>query len=118
VKKATWYDRFKMKYVISLSLILLLSACGGGPLSLLTGGGPNVAANVQAGQENNQAVSQVEANSTENTTIDGGTVTIMNNDIPLWMILLLILGWILPSPREMWRATLAPFKGLSVRKKM
>jgi hypothetical protein len=107
-----------MKYVISLSLILLLSACGGGPLSLLTGGGPNVAANVQAGQENTQAVSQVEANQTENTTIDnGGTVTILNNDVPLWYMLLLILGWVLPSPKEIGRGIIAPFRGLTIKRK-
>jgi hypothetical protein len=33
----------------------MLAGCGG-PLSLLTGGGPNVAANVQAGAENRQAL--------------------------------------------------------------
>jgi hypothetical protein len=37
--------------------LLLIPGCGGlNPLSFLTGGGPNVAANVQAGAENNQGV--------------------------------------------------------------
>ena len=106
-----------MKYVISLSLVFLLSACGGGPLSFLTGGGPNVAANVQAGQENNQAVSQVEANSTENTTIDGGNVTIMNNSVPLWLVLLLILGWVLPTPNQIVAFIVRPFRWLFDKKK-
>jgi len=110
-----------MKYIISLSLVLLLSACGGmGPLSFLTGGGPNVAANVQAGKENNQAVSQVEANKTESTVIESGQVTIKNNNVPLWLIALLILGWILPTPGQIARAIIAPFSwlgGLKKRKK-
>lgn len=43
----------------ALAVLLLLAGCGG-PLSLLTGGGPNVAANVQAGQTNRQSAVSVE----------------------------------------------------------
>jgi hypothetical protein len=102
-----------MKYVISLSLILLLSACGGGPLSFLTGGGPKVAANVQAGQENNQTGAQVgdiiKADTVNTGVTPSGTIdslNVINEDIPMWVILLLILGWVLPSPQEIWRGFL------------
>ena len=44
-----------MRFWLTPGLCLLLIGCGG-PLSLLTGGGPNVAANVQAGAENEQSV--------------------------------------------------------------
>lgn len=42
-----------------LAFLLLLAACGG-PLSLLTGGGPNVGVNAQVGAENRQSVVSVE----------------------------------------------------------
>lgn len=44
----------------ALLLAFFLAGCGGGPLSFLTGGGPNVAANVQAGAENRQSAVSVE----------------------------------------------------------
>lgn len=109
-----------MKHLASLLLILFLSGCVN-PMSLLTGGGPNVAANVQAGAENNQALSQVD-NSTAseagrdvitvteleplNTSGPVGSIQVMNQDVPFWVIVLLILGWVLPSPREIWRGFL------------
>jgi len=46
-----------LPYWLGLILFLALAACGG-PLSLLTGGGPNVAANVQAGKTNSQTIGQ------------------------------------------------------------
>lgn len=106
-----------------LSLILLLSGCLGSPLSLLSGGGPNVAANVQAGAENNQTGAQVgdiikaeTVNSGVSPSGSVGSFNISNQDIPMWVILLLILGWVLPSPQEIWRGllktiTLGRYKG-------
>ncbi len=98
-----------MKPLASLTLILLLSGCLGSPLSLLGGGGPNVAANVQAGAENNQTGAQVgdilkaeTINSGVSPSGSVGSFNISNQDIPVWVILLLILGWVLPSPREIW----------------
>ncbi|AYP28093.1 hypothetical protein HWB26_gp33 [Lentibacter phage vB_LenP_ICBM2] len=98
-----------MKPLAPLTLILLLSGCLGNPLSLLGGGGPNVAANVQAGAENNQTGAQVGDITKAETVYSGvapsgsvGSLNISNQDIPIWVILLLILGWVLPSPREIW----------------
>lgn len=112
-----------MKLLAPLTLILLLSGCLGNPLSLLGGGGPNVAANVQAGAENNQTGAQVgdiikaeTVNSGVSPSGSVGSFNISNQDIPVWVILLLILGWILPSPREIWigflkTITLGRYKG-------
>ena len=101
------------KLLAPLTLILLLSGCLN-PLSLLQGGGgPNVAANVQAGKENNQTGAQVgdiiKAETVNSGVAPSGSVgsfNISNQDIPVWVILLLILGWVLPSPREIWRGFL------------
>jgi len=104
-----------MKHLVPLLLLLTLSACSSGALSLLTGGGPNVAANVQAGQENNQAAVQTD-NST--TATEGGTivtqelpvqtsgytdsVVVNNQNVPIWLVLLLIIGFMLPNPRAIY----------------
>ena len=100
-----------MRRVI-LILTLFVASCGSsGPLSLLTGGGPNVAANVQAGAENTQ---QVVANQTETTAgrdvvtserqVEASrveTVTITNDRVPPWVLLLGLVGWLLPTPSQM-----------------
>jgi hypothetical protein len=91
-------------------LCLMLAGCGG-PLSLLTGGGPNVAANVQAGKENRQAlISQENAapsvsirpnsrtgdiRQEQNTNrVNADEVqTVVVNEASIWLILLAVAGW-------------------------
>ena len=85
--------------------------------------GPTVNADIQAGKNNTKAlVSNSESTETsagDNATItntkvesqlapqgDVDSINVMNQDIPLWMILLLVLGWVLPSPIEIWRGFL------------
>ena len=101
-----------MRLVILLLLSLSLGGCLN-PMSLLTGGGPNVAANVQAGAENNQTGAQVgdiiKADTVNTGITPSGSIealNVTNEDIPMWVVLLLILGWVLPSPQEMWRGFL------------
>jgi hypothetical protein len=101
-----------------LVVFLLLSSCSGLPLGLLTGGGgTNAAANVQAGKTNNQTVGMSEQTSQEIKveTVQGTiqqskdsnsvrTERVENltiNQIPVWAILLILLGWILPTPQQM-----------------
>ena len=112
-----------MRLAVLIAVTLFLGGCLN-PLSLLTGGGgPNVAANVQAGAENNQTGAQVgdiiKADTVNNGVTPSGSIdslNVMNQDIPMWVILLLILGWVLPSPQEIWRGflktiTLGRYKG-------
>jgi hypothetical protein len=100
-----------------VSLLLIAGCSGLSPLSLLTGGGPNVAANTQLGQENEQTVGLRSSNEQTITrpqarditqTADKGVkaesiekVTVQN--IPPWVLVLLVLGWLLPSPGEIGR---------------
>jgi hypothetical protein len=103
---------------LALSSLLLITGCGGlNPISLLTGGGPNVAANTQLGQENEQTVGLRTSNEQTITrpqarditqTADKGvkaesieSVTVQN--VPPWVLVLLVLGWLLPSPGEIGR---------------
>jgi hypothetical protein len=103
--------------VLLLVALLALSGCGG-PLSLLTGGGPNVAANVQAGKENTQQAVAVQQKTEAGRDIIQKTNPVEAENIeevtiqqtPMWMLILLILGWLLPSPNEIARWIRGLFK--------
>jgi len=104
--------------VLLLVALLALSGCGKGPLSLLTGGGPNVAANVQAGKENTQQAVAVQQKTEAGRDVIQQTSPVVAENIqevtiqqtPLWMLILLILGWLLPSPNEIARGIRGLFK--------
>jgi len=98
-----------------LVLTLLLSSCGLTSLLPFGGsGGPTVNSNAQVGKENRQSVVSVEQTTTAGRDIvqttkevETGTVEnldITNTNIPPWVILLLILGWLLPTPTEIGRS--------------
>jgi hypothetical protein len=113
------------KVTVAILLMVTLGACSG-PLGVLTGfgtGGTNVAANTQAGKTNSQTlgttnnVEQKLENPTATTirqSNDSNRVqadrveTVVVNEVPVWVILLLILGWLFPSPNEIGRY----FRGL------
>ena len=101
-----------------LVLFLFLSGCGLTSILPFGGsGGPTVNSNAQIGKENRQAVMSVETK--EEVTagrdvvqteiikeVETGKVEnldIINTNIPPWVILLLILGWLLPTPTEIAR---------------
>lgn len=113
-----------MRLLLTLTLVLFLGGCMS-PLGLLSsfgggggGSGTSVNANTQIGKENNQsAFDQSRDISGENVNVnqsqgafsldgDAGNVKVLNQDIPMWMILLAVLGWMLPSPIEIWRGFL------------
>lgn len=81
---------------------MVLMGCSGTPLSLLTGGGPNLAANVQAGKTNTQTVGQT--NNIAPTvsvrpkarvdTVDQSTNNTTNNELPTWVWFMLFLTWV------------------------
>ena len=101
-----------MKWLV---VCLLLSGCGLSSLGLLGGGGgPTVNSNAQIGKENRQSVVSVEQTTSAGRDIvqttkevETGTVEnldITNTNVPPWVILLLILGWLLPTPTEIGRS--------------
>jgi len=117
-----------------LLLALLLSSCG--LTSLLPTGGTNVAANTQIGKENKQAVVTYEEEETTSagrdiiTTevlkeVEAGpvdTLKINNTNIPPWVLLVLLLGWVLPTPTQIGRALYnlvsAPFRRKTLKDRM
>ena len=107
-----------------LILALLLSGCSSlSPLGFL-GSGVNTAANTQVGKTNTQTIgttNNVEQRlevgvaerinqANDNNKVKADTVeTVVVNEVPVWVILLLLLGWLLPSPNEMGRWLRSPF---------
>jgi len=100
-----------------LLLTLLLSSCGLTSL-IPIGGGTNVAANTQIGKENNQGVTTSIDTSVrpvlrpegpvENIKQDNSTTN--NTEIDPLLLILLVLGWLAPSPSEMGRGLLKLFR--------
>lgn len=102
--------------ILSLALITTLSSCSQISSLIPLGGGTNVAANTQIGKENTQNVGlnnsirpqlRVEA-PVDNIIQD--TSTTKNTEIDPLMLILLILGWLAPSPNEMGRGLLRLFR--------
>lgn len=104
----------RIKAVLAAVLLCFaLTGCGG-PLGLLMGGGPKVAANVQAGKTNTQAF---EATVLEQS-IDApaaqvvhqtGTVKNTTTDPYVLALLMLFAGFVIPSPSEIARMIRALF---------
>lgn len=111
---------------LAFSGLLLTAGCSGTQaLKLLTGGGPNIAANTQAGKTNSQTIGTSSVTEqklvrpqakTINQTSDKNKVradsvkTVVVNEVPTWIILLLVLGWLLPSPNEIGRTIKNAFR--------
>ena len=95
--------------VRTLLLLLLLSSCG--TIPFLSGGGPNVAANTQIGKENYQGVNTSIDRSVRPVLRPEGPVetlqqdnsTTNNTEIDPLLLILLVLGWLAPSPNEIAR---------------
>ena len=120
-----------------LVLTLLLSSCGLTGLPFFSGGGgPTVNSNAQIGKENRQAVVTYEKEETTSagrdviTTevlkeVEAGpvdTLKINNTNIPPWVLLVLLLGWVLPTPTQIGRALYnlvsAPFRRKTLKDRM
>lgn len=102
---------------LSVSLLMLPSCSGINPLDVL-GGGPNVAANVQAGKTNTQTLGTTKIVNPQLTikpdaevgTINQSQKEVSNYDTSPLILLLLILGWLAPSPSELGRMIRGLFK--------
>ena len=124
----SWFGQYSLLLLLLLVLTSTVS-CSKLP-SLLTGGGPNVAANVQAGKTNTQTLgttnniaptvsvrpnARVDTIDQSNTTSKVRTEaveTIVVNEIPVWLVLLfgLLCGFLIPSPQEIIRSIVGVFR--------
>lgn len=116
----------------ALALVLApILAAGCAPVAKMAvgaalGGGPNVAANGQAGKTNAQTLgtsNQIEQSLTrpQARTIEqsaGETQVrteyvekvVVQNAAPFWVWAAMVLGWMLPTPGSVWRGFLGLFK--------
>lgn len=109
--------------IVSLLLSSLLAGCMLNPMKLIGGGGgPSVSANVQAGKTNSQTLGSSTNTDQEinlqtlqgnlNQSNDRNKVSTDNvgniniNEIPPLVLILLVLGWLAPSPQEIGRGFL------------
>lgn len=122
-RPGVWMPRLILVWAL-LCCLALLGACGkiGGAVAggvakaALGGGGPNVAANGQAGKTNAQVLGaskitdqklvRPQARTIEQSAGETGirterveTITV-RNEAPPWVWLLVILGWLMPSPGQ------------------
>jgi hypothetical protein len=93
------------KYLLIVLVSLLLQGCSAldflSAVNPLGSDGTEVNANAQIGAENTQ---QVVGN--QETITAHSVVQQEIQDIPPWVMLLLILGWLLPSPNEIFHGLL------------
>jgi Na+/glutamate symporter len=121
--------------LLVLCVITLIQGCAtlGLVKAVMPGNsGTDVNANAQVGKENTQ---QVVANQ-QNTKIEGENVNVSqketdtsintskvdslvqnNTNVPMWYLLLLVLGWLLPSPQEIWAGFVSSMERLLYGKK-
>lgn len=104
-----------MRVLILLGTLLLLQGCSA--LDVLSAvnpfsSGTEVNANAQIGAENTQQVVGVQETITAQSVVQQEI-----QDIPPWVMLLLILGWLLPSPNEIFHGLLYFIDRLLGRKK-
>ena len=112
-----------LRWLLVCSGILLMVGCSN-PLDLLTGG-TNVIANTQVGKTNTQTIGttknleqsivrpqarDIKQTSDTNKVSADRVETVVVNEVPIWVILLLILGWLFPSPGEIGRSIVSIFK--------
>jgi len=92
---------------------MVLAGCGSSPLSLLTGGGPNVAANVQAGKTNTQTIGtttvteqklvrpkarKIQQTADTNKVRADEVKTVVVNEYPVWLIIAFAVALFMDSP--------------------
>jgi len=109
-----------MQWAYLLSFLFLVSCSSAVPF-LLPSGGTNVAANTQLGKENRQQVVSMETRtdvgrdqfvtSKQVETQNAENISVVNFEVPNWMIFLLVmlliawsyLLWMLPSPDQIFK---------------
>ena len=102
-----------MVRAILISAILTRNGCMVWDFIKPAGNGISVDTEVVAGDKNQSVEVNGKKDTTHNTadTI-ANTYQTVNEQYPWWVVALLILGWVLPSPSQMWKGmgSLLPWK--------
>jgi len=91
------------KGILIFFLVISLQGCVLSSLLSTLTPSPSIEANTQVGRQNNQE--KTLGASFKEDDINGENVTVIKNfkEVPAWIWLLAILGWMLPSPMEIGR---------------
>lgn len=96
-----------MNKLHTLLLYALLTGCAAlGATSVLTDAlspSDGVSVEAQVGKENTKQIVGQQNETTNDVAGDQNTITVMNQDIPFSFLVLLVVGWILPTPTGIWR---------------
>jgi len=100
-----------MLRVVVLSMLLM--ACS--PLDIIKGamggGGPSLEVDTTIGDKEESVVGRVgDTSEIVSESITGGVNTTNVEEMPPWVVLLLILGWLLPAPQVMYNEIKSWFK--------
>lgn len=91
-----------MTKILLLATLLLTTSCsaiGTAALKSLTNSGPSIEA--QVGKENTKVIGVSEQVKGDKKTVEAQEIkTVVVQQVPPWVLLLLVLGWLLPSPGE------------------
>ena len=104
-----------LRSLLLLLALISIAGCSNPALSFLTGGGPNVAANTQLGQQNTQTIGSSETVKTDIKDVEGDVIqsndkqsvkadsveTVVVNEYPVWLILAFVVAVFLDSPVRM-----------------
>ena len=98
------------RYASILMLSALLVGCSA--LDMIPTGGTSVNTNAQVGQENTQQVvgnqTKVAGNQSRDL-IETNQGSLIVNNSPIWLVVLAIAGWVLPTPltmiKSLWKNT-------------
>jgi predicted PurR-regulated permease PerM len=95
-------NRLLIAFLASLALSGCSAIQGLAKSALKTNEG--IVAQVGKNNEANTIKAELTNESKQTTDITSESVQIFNNEVSLVFLLLLILGWMLPSPSELWRS--------------
>lgn len=109
-----------MKLLAVVIFTSFLTGCStlGAIGSFFGSSGPSVNANAQIGSENTQngiVGNQTEAGGEAQVADTANRVTgtqIINNEVPFWVWIIAVLGWLLPSPQDMFRGIIDLIRAL------
>lgn len=101
-----------MKVGVLVLVVGVLVACS--PLDLIkgaTGSGPSLAVETVVGDKEEAVIGKVgDSTEVQAESFTGGINTTNVQDVPPWVMLLLILGWLLPDPKSIYNEIKSWFK--------
>ena len=99
-----------MKHIVAILLWMTLSSCMVWDMIKPDSSGLSVDTTIVAGDQANANTANIGTETTSNTAdAINQTYNNVNEQYPWWVVLLLIMGWVMPSPSEMWKGILKLF---------